>query len=214
MENPYPVKHYHIIFTLPEDLNAICLTDRKWFYNHLFTTVWVVLRSFGYSHYGVENKDQVVFCEPSPGKPQHVVGYLGQYTHRMAISNHRILEVNDRKVRFLFTDYRDKANVKPARLNGEEFLRWFCLHILPAGFIKIRHYGIYSTRFRSTILKDPDKITIKPQETTTECIKRLWGFDIHQCSHCRKGRLIEVTVLSRIRSLTFNVGAGSKTKSC
>jgi hypothetical protein len=297
MENAYPVKHYHIIFTVPEELNAICLTDSKWFYNHLFATVWDVLRSFGYSHYGVENgavcvlhtwgqnlslhphihcivpalgyslkgrmkhigkggkflypviqlsekfrgkfmtglkkrlvkqetlsrqnaqleiawsKDWVVFCAPSFGKPDHVAGYLGQYTHRVAISNHRILEVNDREVRFLFTDYRDNANVKPARLNGEEFLRRFCLHILPAGFVKIRHYGIYSTRFRSTILKDPDKIIIKPIETTTERIKRLLGFDVHQCPHCRKGRLIAVAVLPRIRSPTFTIGAGSKTKS-
>jgi hypothetical protein len=74
----------------------------------------------------VWSKDRVFFCEPSLGKPQHVVGYLGQYTNRVAISNNRILDVNDREVRFLSTDYHDKANVKPARLNGAEFLRRFC----------------------------------------------------------------------------------------
>ena len=96
----------------------------------------------------------VVFCEPSLGKPEHVVGYLGQYIHRVAISNHRIMQVDDRNVRFMLKDNRDHGRVKTATLTGEEFLRRFCLHILPRGFVKIRYYGIYSTRFKTTLLNE------------------------------------------------------------
>lgn len=55
IENAYSVKHFHIVFTLPEELNTICLLDSQWFYNHMFATVWDTLRTFGYSHYGVES---------------------------------------------------------------------------------------------------------------------------------------------------------------
>ena len=64
-------------------------------------------------------------------KPEHVIRYLGQYTHRVAISNNRILKVNQKQVTFIAKDYRDRAHKKPLTLDGEVFLRRFCLHILP-----------------------------------------------------------------------------------
>ena len=285
----YAVKHYHLVFTVPEALNPICLLDSKWFYNHLFATVWDTLRSFGYSHFGVEagaicvlhtwgqnlslhphihcivpalgytlrgnmkpigkggkylypvrqlsekfrgkfmtgvkkrliknnlltqyrpsvenawSKPWVVFCEPSLGKPEHVVRYLGQYTHRVAISNHRIVEVNDDQVCFTLKDYRDNSKVKTITLKGEEFLRRFCQHILPSGFVKIRYYGIYSARFRSTILKDKDKMLIKPEETITERINRLMGIDVYLCPFCKKARMLPVAIIPRIRSPTWGI---------
>jgi hypothetical protein len=141
----------------------------------------------------------VVFCEPSLGKAEHVVGYLGQYIHRVAISNHRIVEVNDHHVRFMLKDNRDQGKVKTMTLTGEEFLRRFCLHILPSGFVKIRYYGIYSTRFRTTILNDKQKMLIKPVETTIERIARLTGIDVLQCPCCKVGHLVPVATLPRIR---------------
>jgi hypothetical protein len=141
----------------------------------------------------------VVFCEPSLGKPEHVVGYLGQYIHRVAISNHRIMQVDDRNVRFMLKDNRDQGRVKTATLTGEEFLRRFCLHILPRRFVKKRYYGIYSTRFRTSILNDKEKMVMKSVETTIERIARLMGIDVRQCPICKMGQLVPVTIVPRSR---------------
>jgi len=142
----------------------------------------------------------VVFCESSLGKPEQVVGYLGQYIHRVAISNHRIVEVDDHNVRFMLKDYRDQGKVKTSTLTGEEFLRRFCLHILPLGFVKIRYYGIYSTRFRTTILNGKEKMVIKPVETIIERIDRLTGINVRQCPCCKKGHLVPVAIVPRMGS--------------
>jgi hypothetical protein len=149
------------------------------------------------------NNRWVVFCEPSLGKPEHVVGYLGQYTHRVAITNHRIFDVSDHEVLFSLKDYSDQGMQKTIMLTGEEFLRRFCMHILPSGFVKIRHYGIYSSRFRNTIMKDKSKMVIQLVETTIERINRLTGIDICLCPRCRKGKLILVDVIPRSRSPTI-----------
>jgi hypothetical protein len=76
------------------------------------------------------NKPWTVFCEPSMAKPGHVVKYLGNYTHRVAISNSRILNIDDKSVTFLHKDYSDNARQKPITMDGVEFLRRFCLHYL------------------------------------------------------------------------------------
>jgi hypothetical protein len=141
----------------------------------------------------------LVFCEPSLGKPEHLVGYLGQYIHRVAISNHRIIEVNDHQVRFMLKDYLDLGKVKSATITGEEFLRRFCLHILPSGFVKIRYYGIYSTRFRTTILNKKEKMVMKSVETTIERIARLMGIDVRQCPICKMSQLVPVAIVPRSR---------------
>ena len=75
----------------------------------------------------------VVHCEPSLASAEHVVKYLGQYTHRVAITNQRILNIADGKVTFIAKDYRDRAIKKPVTLDGVEFLRRFTMHILPNG---------------------------------------------------------------------------------
>lgn len=149
------------------------------------------------------DKRWVVYCEPSLGKPEHVVGYLGQYTHRVAITNHRIVDISDNEVLFTLKDYGDQGRQKATSLTGEEFLRRFCMHILPSGFVKIRHYGIYSSRFRNTIMKDKSKMVIQQVETTVERINRLIGVDITRCPRCRKGQLILVDVIPRSRSPTI-----------
>jgi len=86
----------------------------------------------------------VVHCEPSLANAGHVVEYLGQYTHRVAITNQRILNIAGGKVTFVAKDYRDRAVKKPVTLDGVEFLRRFALHILPRRFVKIRRFGIYN----------------------------------------------------------------------
>jgi Putative transposase len=78
---------------------------------------------------------------------------LGQYTHRVAITNHRIVGITDSQVIFSLKDYKDQGRQKITRVSGEEFLRRFCMHISPRGFVKIHHYGIYSLRFLATVQK-------------------------------------------------------------
>jgi hypothetical protein len=90
-----------------------------------------------------------VHCEPAFGKPEHLVRYLGQYTCRAAISNHRILNIGDNGLTFIHKDYRYNAKMKSITLTGVEFLHRFCLNILPVRFIKIRYFGIYCSRLRA-----------------------------------------------------------------
>jgi hypothetical protein len=142
----------------------------------------------------------VVYSQPSFGKVENVIRYLGQYTHRVAISNQRIKDVNEHGVTFSMKDYADGNKTKLVRLSGEEFLRRFCLHILPKGFVRIRHYGIYSSRFRAKVLGMKDKMKVNVKEPAPERLKRLTGFDVFSCPKCNKGRMMEVELLPRIRS--------------
>jgi hypothetical protein len=147
-------------------------------------------------------KPWVVHCEPSLGKPEHVVKYLGQYTHRVAITNHRIIGIDDDGVTLMHKDYGDGAKQKPVKLTGVEFLRRFCLHILPYRFVKIRRYGIYSSRARALKQKANPRMVIKTRgkETVQQSIHRLTGFDVYQCPFCKQGFMHVLEVMPRIRS--------------
>ena len=152
----------------------------------------------------------VVHCEPSLAGAEHVIKYLGQYTHRVAITNQRILNIAEGKVTFIAKDYRDRAIKKPVTLDGVEFLRRFALHILPRRFVKIRRFGIYNhTTKRNLALqfveeKKPDIDTIikKQQlpETNVERFERLTGINPCLCPVCKTGRMVIVSELPRIRS--------------
>ena len=157
------------------------------------------------------DKKWVVHCEPSLAKVDHVIRYLGQYTHRVAITNQRILNISKTHVTFIAKDYRDKAIKKPVTLEGEEFLQRFSQHILPYRFVKTRRFGIYNHTTKRNLklqfhpLKRPDiiedKNKAKPEkETSQERLKRLTGFDADLCPFCKKGRMHIVRELPRIRS--------------
>src|ERR1035438_6632370 len=90
----------------------------------------------------------VVFIKPPFGGPEQVLKYLARYTHRVAISNSRILSIEDGKVTFLWKDYADGGKTKPMTLDAVEFIRRFLLHILPAGFVRIRQFGFLANRAR------------------------------------------------------------------
>jgi len=162
-------KYFHIVFTLPEELNEICLLDSKKFYNTLFGSVWKSLRTLG-------------------------------YTHRVAISNSRIINIDEQSVTFRYKDYRDNSRVKPTKLSGVELLRRFSMHILPKGFVKIRYYGILSNRFakQTAVYRKPSEKV--EGETPQKRLHRLTGFDAGACPHCKKGRMHIVEVIPRIRS--------------
>ena len=277
-------KYFHLVFTVPEALNSICLLDSKSFYSTLFKCVWDTLRTFGYTQYGTEtgaiavlhtwgqnlslhphihclvpatgmtlagnfktigkngkylytvkklspvfrgkmmqqlkkqlikqkklveyqsiidkawSKNWVVFSKKAFGNAEHVIKYLGQYTHRVAISNQRIQNIDDENVSFFYKDYKDKSKCKLTKFTGTEFLRRFCMHILPKGFVKIRYYGILSGRYkkRTVLLRKKSK---KPEvESVQERLKRLTGFDVYSCPVCKKGRMYELKIIPKIRS--------------
>ena len=289
-----PVKHYHIIFTVPHQLNGLFLHNQRLYYDLLFAATWHTLRSFGYTHYGVESgavavlhtwgqnlslhphihcivpaagytldgrwknigpsgkhiypvtqlskafkyrfldslkralrkqgelqlfdpKLQeaystrwVVHCEPALASADHVIKYLGQYTHRVAITNQRILNIAGGRVTFIAKDYRDKAIKKPVNMDGVEFLRRFTMHILPSRFVKIRYFGIYNHTTKKNLAlqfvpqQKPDIDTLikekEPPETRLQRFERLTGFNPCQCPVCKKGRMVVVRELPRIRS--------------
>jgi hypothetical protein len=279
------VKYFHLVFTVPQALNQVCLLDSKWFYSNMFECVWSVLQSFGYSHYGVESgaicvlhtwgqnlslhphihcivpsagltvkgnlkhitkqgkylypvrmlsvvfrgkllekikrqlkqgnqlvqyqslleevwkKPWVVYCEPPLGNAQQIVKYLGQYTHRIAISNQRIQNIDESGITFWYKDYKDNSKKKLTKLSGVEFLRRFCVHILPSRFVKIRYYGILSSKQKDQLRPlQAKKPETKVKETLQERILRITGFDRYQCPYCKTGIMHTIELLPRIRS--------------
>jgi hypothetical protein len=97
-------------------------------------------------------KTWFVYAKPPFGGPAHVLRYLGRYTHRMAISNHRLLAFDGNRVSFRWRDYAHGSRQRLMTLNAQEFLRRFFLHVLPRGFVRIRHYGLLANRFRKRLL--------------------------------------------------------------
>jgi Putative transposase/Transposase zinc-binding domain len=131
--------------------------------------------------------------------PEQVIEYLGRYSHKIAISNHRLKKVEGGKITFSYKDYADKGKQKLMTLDAEEFLRRFCLHILPPRFMKIRHYGILSNRCKEKLhkqqmmqgvcfVKKEKRIAIDWKETS----KTHLGFDVDACPHCKTGKMIRV----------------------
>ena len=97
-------------------------------------------------------QDWVVYAKPPFGGPEHVLQYLARYTHRVAISNHRILAVTDSHVTFRWKDYAHHSRQRTMTLTGEEFLRRFVQHVLPKGFPRIRYFGWLANRRRKNSL--------------------------------------------------------------
>jgi hypothetical protein len=91
----------------------------------------------------------VVYAKPPFGSPAHVLHYLARYTHRVAISNHRLVAVTDETVAFRWKDYRHGSQVRTLTLDVDEFLRRFLLHVLPKGFVRIRYFGLLAARCRT-----------------------------------------------------------------
>jgi len=143
--------------------------------------------------------DWVVYAKKPFAGPEQVFDYLGRYTHRVAISNNRILKLEDGKVSFKWKDYTDDNKEKIMTLDVKEFMRRFLLHVLPKGFVKIRFFGFLSNRTKNDkinhifkILKKKRTQKEKNQETWQELFLRITGIDACICSECKKGRLIVI----------------------
>jgi hypothetical protein len=146
--------------------------------------------------------DWVVYAKPPFAGPAQVLEYLGRYTHRVAISNDRLVSVANGQVRFRWKDYAHGHRVKTMTLSAEEFLRRFLLHILPDRFVRIRHFGFLANRGRRAklarcrqLLAVPPAPPPDPPEAVAALVQRLTGVDITRCPACRAGRLRIVAVV-------------------
>ena len=144
----------------------------------------------------------VVYAKRPFAGPKQVLEYLGRYTHRVAISNNRLVEMKNGQVSFTWKDYRDDGGRKTMTLDATEFMRRFLLHVLPKGFVRIRHYGFLGNPVhkekvqvcRKLMGVTPEQQTIsvaRLSETWQQALERLTGRDITLCPHCQKGHLVE-----------------------
>lgn len=149
-------------------------------------------------------QEWVVYCKPPFSNAETVMEYLGRYTHRVAISNDRIVKIHKDQVTFRYRDRNDTDKMKLMALNASEFIRRFLMHILPDGFMKIRHYGILSNRSRKTKLAackallgvcHPDSPQ-NSKESWQELLTRITGRDPRLCPYCSKGRMTFKEVLN------------------
>ena len=141
------------------------------------------------------SKEWIVYCKEPFKNAESVIQYLGRYTHRVAISNERIIKIEDNKVRFKWRDYKDNNKMKEMTVTIEEFIRRFLIHILPPRFMKIRYYGILGNRNKKKkLLKckilTRTKINKKKELPTLELLKKVLGKDFNLCPQCKKGHML------------------------
>lgn len=278
-----PATYFHVVFTLPEALNKLCLFKPAEVYKLLFDTAWRVMRDFAHNkkHLGADTgmisilhtwgqnlslhphihcivpgggvtatrkwkparcngkflfpvkamsqvfrarfvmalrehfkglepsfynalfkTPWVVYAKRPFGSPKHVIEYLGRYTHKVAISNHRIVDIQNDLVTFRYKDYRDESKVKRMSLHAIEFIRRFSLHILPKGFMRIRHYGILSSSRKQHILpllhQQLESRYEYPEEKNWKQIstERL-GFNPDACPVCKQLTMVTIFTFDR-----------------
>jgi hypothetical protein len=99
------------------------------------------------------SKEWVVYAKPPFGGAEHVLHYLARYTHRVAISNHRLVAFGEGRVSFRWKDYAQDSKQKVMTVSADEFLRRFLIHVLPKGLVRIRHFGLFANRRRAASLQ-------------------------------------------------------------
>ncbi|MBK9732381.1 MAG: IS91 family transposase [Chitinophagaceae bacterium] len=138
----------------------------------------------------------VVYAKRAFGNGQSVVEYLGRYTHKIAISNHRITAIEEDTVRFTYKDYRKGASKQELTLHAMEFIRRFTLHILPKGFVRIRHYGILSSTRKKVALPVIKAQTSSITSVQSE-VRELKTFDPKICPCCKTATMITIELLPK-----------------
>lgn len=154
-------------------------------------------------------KDWVVYCKPPFGDAKQTLAYLGRYAHRVALSNDRLVRLEEDQVTFCYRDRADRNRIKSMPLAAFEFIRRFLCHVLPHQFIKIRHYGLLSTRNRKTKLRQAQQLlgTAPAASDAVEKVAwdallyRLTGVDPTICPHCGTGHMIAKEVLLPLGSV-------------
>jgi hypothetical protein len=265
-----PVPYFHVVFTLPDTLNKLCMYKPKQMYDTLFSTAWRVINSFGNDsqwlgaqtgmisilhtwgqtltlhphlhcivpgggltksgswkmakskgkylfnvkamsiafrgkfiaalkqhlpHHldkalinALYKHSWIVYAKRSFTGPQSVVEYLGRYTHKIAISNHRIKQADDKQVTFSYKDYKQGSVKKEMTLDGLEFIRRFSMHILPKGLVRIRHYGILSSTSKkkaSVVIKQQ----LPPPKPVVQTRPATQPYDPNVCPCCKNNTM-------------------------
>jgi hypothetical protein len=134
-----------------------------------------------------------------------VLDYLGRYTHRVALSNDRILNVQNGLVTLSYRDRKDGDRKKALPLDAHEFIRRFILHVLPDGFMRIRHFGFLANRSKKHVLPQCRKLLGLnpalpeiPNRSAQDLLRELTGIDLSRCPSCKHGTMIVVAELPRI----------------
>lgn len=265
-----PVPYFHVVFTLPSELNQLAMYEPKMVYDSLFEATWQTIQAFGKdprhlntpTDKGIKNgmvavlhtwgqnlslhphlhciipgggvddagnwrltkakgkflypvkalskvfrakyvdilkkklelgrsfydslftKNWIVYAKRPFGSPKSVIEYLGRYSHKVAISNHRIQCTDSKTVTFSYKDYKTGAQKKEMTLSHSEFIRRYSQHILPKRLVRIRHYGILSSTWKREKLKNlQEKISSKPKPAEAKTQK------VRPCPCCKKGTL-------------------------
>ena len=275
-----PVPYFHVVFTLPDTLNRLCMYQPAAVYGLLFKTAWSVMNSFGHDHkwlgaqtgmvsilhtwgqtmslhphlhcivpgggltakgvwktarsdgkylFNVKAMSQVfrgrfiaglkealplemsrelvstlyknnwvIYAKKPFSGAQNVVEYLGRYTHKIAISNHRITSIGDGKVSFSYKDYKHGGVKKEMELEGLEFIRRFSQHILPKGFVRIRHFGILSSSSKQRcgqVIKAQLPPIPPPAPQAGGAAPQ--AYNPKQCPCCKKDTMATIMVFNR-----------------
>jgi hypothetical protein len=148
----------------------------------------------------------VLYAKRPFAGPEQVLDYVGRYTHRVAISNNRLLDIAEGKVSFRYKDYRYDAQQKTMTLEAEEFIRRFLLHVLPEGFQRIRYYGLLANRYREQKLAlcrelldmpTPEPPSLEGAKDYRKRYEELTGSSLSQCPVCHQGRMLTIEILPR-----------------
>jgi Putative transposase len=149
--------------------------------------------------------DWVVYAKRPFAGPEQVLDYVGRYTHRVAISNNRLVSIDDGKVRFQWKDYRNDNRRRTMSLPAAEFIRRFLIHVLPDGFHRIRYFGFLSNchrkqklaRCRELLGMAPAGSEADPPADYRDRFEALTGLSLRECPHCHTGIMVVIDCLAR-----------------
>jgi hypothetical protein len=154
-----------------------------------------------------KDSEWVVYAKRPFAGPQQVLDYVGRYTHRVAISNNRLLDIENDQVRFQWKDYRKGDQVTTMTLSADEFIRRFLLHVLPDGLQRIRYYGFLGNRYRHERLEECRRLlgmqppsphpAPPPEQDYRDRYEDLTGCSLRQCPQCQRGRMVRVAILPK-----------------
>jgi hypothetical protein len=147
----------------------------------------------------LHQKNWNIYAKKPFGSPHTVLDYLGRYTHRVALSNDRILKIENGEILLSYRDRKDGDRKRTMALEAHEFIRRFLLHVLPDGFMRIRHYGFLANRSKKRALArcrellglDP-VLSRRPAQSATDLLLKITGVDLSRCPSCHQGTMIVV----------------------
>lgn len=152
------------------------------------------------------NTEWVVYAKRPFAGPAQVLDYVGRYTHRVAISNNRLVSIDDGKVRFRWKDYRHGNRQKVMSLEAAEFIRRFLIHVLPDGFHRIRYFGFLGNRHRARKLAlcrellgtaQAEPVAAEPPADYRDRYEALTGRSLRECPHCHTGTMLVIDCIAR-----------------